>query len=211
MTHTEKVHIYFGLGLCLIGLFALVAIRFPNSRARSVWPVLVFVVGFLLFIPVEAQTRTYQAVGWWETFLSWIPDDVNYWLTNWLAKAREMHVLQHKVAGVFAMMVGVIELGVVRGWAVARWRVAVPWLTILVGLSLGVHGGNSHHLPTVQEQAHHWILGIGFVTAGLVQLLQQRGVLSQPGWRYAWPLVMLLTGADLALFYRLAAAVHGTH
>ena len=210
MTHTEKVHVYFGIGMVLLGVLALLAARDPKSWARTAWPLLGVVLGFLLFIPVEAQTRTYQEVGWWETLLSWIPPSAGAWFADWLDKARQPHVVQHKLGGFLAMTIGAIELGVARRWLTRpAWSRLLPWFSIAIGLSFAIHGGTEHHLPSATEQLHHWIMGAGFVGGGVLLGLHQQGILRAPHWKYAWPLLVVATGLDIALFYRLVAVMTG--
>jgi len=213
MTHTEKVHVLFGLGVALLGLMALHAAWRPASLTRYVWPALSVLIGVLLFVPVEAGTRTYQEVSWLETWHSWVPQNAATWLSDWFTAAAAPHVIQHKVAGVLAMAMGIIAFGRARGRLAGGWERTMPTVMIATGLALGVHGGGVEHLPTLREQAHHWILGAGFGAAGISLWLVQRGTLAAPGWRFAWPAIVALTGLDLVLFYRLAAgaAGHGGH
>lgn len=203
MTHTEKVHVVFGILGAVTGALALWHAFHPTSRARFVWPVLAFLIGFCLFIPVEAQTRTYQEVGWWQTILSVVPDSPRYWLDNWFAKLASRHVVQHKAGGLLIMVVGVVEWQRARGrLATSAWRFALPVLLVLIGLAFGIHGGTAVHLPHRTEQVHHRIFGVGFVLAGMVQALVEMGRL-RGAWRGAWALLVVLVGLDIAFFYRI--------
>lgn len=206
MTHTEKVHVYFGIALALIGLTAILGTARPKSFAQTLWPILAFLLGVLLFIPVEAHTMTYHEVGWFRTLISAVPDDPGNWISNWIEKASTIHAMQHKAGGVFGMVIGAVEFQRNRGrLAGAGWGLVLPLGTMLTGIAFGVHGGSQAHLPMIEEQRHHWIMGAGFVIAGGLVLLHQRRLIRWPGWRYAWPVVMLAVGLELALFYRLPA------
>jgi hypothetical protein len=212
VTHTEKVHVYFGIGVMLMGVLALYAVRRPDGWPRTAWPMVCLILGLLLFVPVEAQTRTYQPVGWWDTFFSWIPAHPETWLEDWLSKAGQFHVIQHKVGGFLAFAIGAIELGVARRWlAHDGWTRLLPWFSIAIGLSFAIHGGTERHLPSAPEQFQHWIMGAGFAVGGIVLALHQSGILRSAGWKYAWPLFVTATGLEISLFYRLAsgAAGHG--
>lgn len=206
MTHTEKVHVIFGLLAAITGALALWHAFRPTSRVRHVWPVLTFLIGFCLFIPVEAQTRTYVEVSWWATILSVVPDSPQYWLDNWFAKLASWHVVQHKVGGLMIMVVGVVEGLRGRGrLSTSGWRFVLPMLLVGIGIAFGVHGGGSEHLPSWSEQVHHHVLGVAFVLAGIIQGLVERGRL-HGAWRGAWALLVLLVGLDISVFYRLDPA-----
>src|SRR5512138_3431354 len=199
MTHTEHVHILFGVGLALAGTLWFVA-QFPaTSRLRYLWPMVLFAVGFFLVISTETQERTYRQVDTWDTFLSVFPDS----LSVWLASVKKFHVIQHKLTGVLAMAAATIEEARAWGKLVSPpWRWALPALTIGAGLAIGIHGGTHQHLPRMVEQAHHWILGSALVAGGSVQLVAA----SHPGgrvWSLVLPALVTLAGLDLALFYRL--------
>jgi len=203
MTHTEKVHVVFGILGAVAGALALVHAFRPASRAQFVWPLIAILIGFCLFIPVEAQTRTYQEVGWWDTILSVVPESPRYWFDNWFAKLASWHVLQHKAAGLMIMVVGVVEFLRARGrLATSGWRFALPVLLVLIGLAFGIHGGTAVHLPHPTEKLHHRIFGVAFVLAGLVQALVEMGRL-RGAWRGAWALLVMLVGLDIAFFYRI--------
>lgn len=203
MTHTEKVHVIFGVLAAVTGGLALWHTVRPRSRAGLVWPILTFLIGFCLFIPVEAQTRTYIEVGWWDTLLSVVPDSPQYWLDNWFTKLTAWHVVQHKVGGLLIMIVGVVEWQRARGRLARSWRrYVLPVLLVLIGIAFGVHGGSAAHLPYHSELIHHRIFGVAFVLAGLTQVLVETGRL-RGAWRATWTLLVLVVGLDIAFFYRL--------
>lgn len=204
MTHTEKAHVVFGGMAAITGALALWHAFRPRSRARFVWPVLAFLIGFGLFIPVEAQTRTYAEIGWWSFLVSIVPDSPQHWLGDWVAKLESRHVVQHKVGSLLIMIVGVVEWQRARErLTTSRWRYVLPVLLVGIGLAFGVHGGSARHLPYRSEQIQHVTLGIAFVFAGVVQGLVESGRLAGP-WRGAWAVLTLLVGLNIALFYRLA-------
>lgn len=204
MTHTERVHVLFGLVGAIIGLLALWSSYHPQSRARFVWPILAFLVGFFLFIPVEAQTRTYQDVGWWETLRSFVPQHPGTWVNDWLTYLPQRHVVQHKVGSLLMMAAGVIE------WSRARSRLGAPgWAWVFPALLLGVavafgmHGATAEHLPNRTEHLHHKVMGAAFAVAAVSLLLVRTGRLHSPFWQGLWAILVLVVGLDIALFYRL--------
>lgn len=210
MTHTEKVHVLFGLGLVLTGVLAFRAERRESLAAATVWPVLAFVIGLLLFIPVEGLALTYTQVGWVEVLRSIVPDSPGTWIRDWLDKSRVTHVTQHKIGGLAAMIAGLVELGLARGWLLAaRWRQVLPAALLTTGLAFGIHGGTMHHLPTRTEQAHHYLLGAGLVTAGVTVTLFRAGLVRHRAWGLVWPVLTVLAGLNLMLFYRLPSGTAG--
>ncbi len=207
MTHTEKAHVLFGLGLMLIGTCALRSIWRPASPARFVWPALAFLIGWLLFVPVETQGRTYQTMSWWDVLWSFIPDTPSRWIPDWIAMAGKRHVWQHKIGASLAMAAGAIEFlrarGRLRGVA---WGFALPALCAGVGIAFGVHGGTATHLSHHVEQVHHHVLGVAFVVAGVSLALVRAGRLRGRWWAGLWAVIVLVVGLDIALWYRLAPA-----
>jgi len=165
-----------------------------------VWPLILVAVGVFLVIPTETQERTYVPVDAWDTFLSVFPNSLSVWLTT----VQKVHVIQHKVSGLCAIVAGGIEESRACGWLTAsRWSWALPLLTIAAGLAIGIHGGTHQHLPRVVERAHHWIMGGAFVLGGIAQAIAIGHRPEHPGLQRVLPALVLLAGFDLALFYRL--------
>jgi hypothetical protein len=200
MTHTEHVHLLFGVGLAMTGLLWLAAQNYPASLLRYLWPPLLFAVGLFLLIPTETQERTYTQVDAWNTFLSVFPNSLSVWLTT----VQQPHVIQHKVTGTCAMLAGAIEASRAFGWlCTPQWRWALPILTIVAGLAIGYHGGTHQHLPRVTEQAHHWILGAALVLGGTVHAVAIGHAPKDLIAQRLLPALILLAGLDLIFFYRL--------
>ncbi|HEU5041492.1 MAG TPA: hypothetical protein VFT84_11750 [Gemmatimonadales bacterium] len=129
-----------------------------------------------------------------------VPNSLDVWLTT----VRKGHVIQHKAAGVSAMLAGGIET--LRGagrLAGPGWRWAMPLLAIAAGLAIGVHGGTHTHLPRIAEQAHHWVLGAALVLGGLAHARATASRPPHPVLQRVLPLLVVAAGLDLALFYRL--------
>lgn len=200
MTHTEYVHILFGIGLAMTGILWLGATAYPSAPFRYAWPPILFLVGLFLVIPTETQERTYTRVGAWDTFLSVFPNS----LAVWLATVQKVHVIQHKTAGLCAMLAAGVEGGRAVGWLTASgWRWAMPVLAILAGLAVGLHGGTHTHLPRFGEQLHHWILGTAMAGGGIVHAFASTANPRRPLAEAVLPFLVLLAGLDLALFYRI--------
>jgi hypothetical protein len=102
------------------------------------------------------------------------------------------------------MLAGGIEGSRACGWFSApEWRWALPLLTIAAGLAIGFHGGTHQHLPRVAEQTHHWILGGALVLGGAVHAVAIGQEPNRSAGQRVLPLLVLIAGLDLALFYRL--------
>ena len=206
MTHTEKVHVLFGVLTAITGGTALWSVYHPRSAARYIWPVLTLLLGFFDLFPLERGTRTYVEVGWWQTFVSAFPGpgDWQTYATVWLEKLKTRHVLQHKLTGLAVMATAGIEWA--RAIAVLKassWRWVLPVGLLAIGCGLGIHGGTHAHLSHGVEVLHHRIYGVCFAVAGSVLALVESGRLA-PRWRSVWPLLVIAAGVDLMLFYRLS-------
>ncbi len=200
MTKTEIQHVYFGVGVTVMAIAALWAWRRPNSVARYIWPGIAVIIGLFLFLPAEDGANHYEPWGWGRTLGDLWPIKVD----RWLPALAHIHIVQHKIAGLFALGIGVVELGRAVGWLKhRRWGRLLPFASIGVGLAIAVHGGSEHHLPNAAEQMHHWIFGAAFVSGGVLLALHQAGRLKADAWRYAWPALVLVAGLDLLLLYRI--------
>ena len=214
MTHTEWVHVLFGIGLVLMALLAIRAEYRPGGMADTAWPSLAILIGLLLFVPVEAHTRTYMVLGWMDVLRTLVPDRPSHWLGDWLVAVRPGFVVQHTIGGAVAMLLGSVELCRARGILTdPRWRYVLPVALLVAAVSFGLHGGTSHHLPFATEQRQHHVMGAGFALGGLSAYLHRAGMLPHRRWALVWPVLALVAGISLVLFYRLppGAAGHPMH
>jgi len=201
MTHSEIVHVYYGLGSVTLGLSAAWAWRHDRGVARYAWPVLLLLAGASLLLPVETGERRYQIVGWWVTLRSVLP----WSFSEWLDYARRFHVIQHKTAGLLILTTGAAELWLLQTAQPPPWvRQVTPLCSVLTGIVLGIHGGTHTHLPAVRETVHHWILAAGLVPGGIVLGLYRAGRLQSAWWKNALAIALVIIGLEWALFYRLS-------
>jgi hypothetical protein len=204
MTHTEKVHVMLGSAAALAGALALWEVYRPNSRARLCWPVLAFLIGLFLFIPVEARSRTYQDLGWWEVLLSAVPEHPTTWIRDWFYYLPQRHVIQHKIGALCIMAIGLIEFRRAQGGLPGRAAgLALPALLLGTGIAFGVHGGTAAHLSHSVEQIHHQVLGVAFAAAAATLSLSRTGRLRAHFWKGLWAALVLAVGLDIAVLYRL--------
>jgi hypothetical protein len=203
MTHTEKVHVIFGMLLVVIGCLALWDLFRPGSRSGIVWPILTFLIGFCLFIPVESQSRTYQVVGWSDTLLSPVPEHPTTWLRDWFHYLPQAHVIQHKIGAFCLMAAGMVETLRFRGRLLAG-NLIFPFLLLAVALSFGIHGGTAAHLSHPTEHRTHQVLGLAFgigaVTLALARIRRIRGWF----WEGFWAALVIVVGVILVASYRLS-------
>lgn len=211
MTHTEKVHIVFGVLAAVTGGLALWHLVRPRSSAGWVWPILAFLIGFCLFIPVESQSRAYQEVRWGDALLSAVPEHPATWLRDWFHYLPQRHVIQHKIGALFIMAVGVIELLRARGrLAGPAWGLMLPSLLLAVAISFGVHGGTAVHLSHRTEQVNHQFMGVAFAVGAVTLTLARTGRLHGLFWEGIWAALVLAVGVTLAVSYRLTPLERGT-
>jgi len=207
VTHTEKVHVVFGILAAVTGGLALWHAFRPRSRAGLVWPILAFLIGFFLFIPVEAQSRTYLEVGWRDALLSAVPEHPATWMRDWFHYLPQRHVIQHKIGAVFIMAIGVIEFGRAQGRLAGDvWGLMLPSLLLGIAISFGAHGGTAAHLSHRIEQVHHQVLGLAFAGSAVTLAVARTG--RRHGWLWdgIWAAIVLAIGVALAISYRLTPA-----
>jgi hypothetical protein len=211
MTYTEEIHTFYAVLVALAGAFALWDSVRPSGVAALLWPWFVFLTGFFLFIPVEAHSRTYEAVGWWEALRSVVPEHPATWVRDWLHFMPYRHAIQHKVAAVCMMALGVIEFARGRGRLPGlAWAMVTPVMTLGVAVSLGLHGGSGGHLLYQSEQSNHHVLGLGLVAGAVSMALVRTGRLAPRPWASLWPALVLSMGLFLGFSYRLTPADMGT-
>jgi hypothetical protein len=210
MTHTEKVHVILGSVSAVAGALALWGVYRPANRARFLWPVLAFRIGFFLFIPVEAQSRTYQELGWWDVLRSAVPEHPATWLRDWFHYLPQHHVIQHKIGALCVMAIGAIELRRVQSGLPGRaWGLALPALLLGTAIAFGLHGGTAAHLTHRVEQVHHHVLGVALAAAGITLALFRTGRLRARFWEGLWAALVLAVGLDIAVFYRIRPSAWG--
>src|SRR5260370_2842576 len=112
----------------------------PDSAARLIWPSLCFMIGLFVFVPVDVGTGQYRPAGAWETFVSVVPDSAAYWVQRWVRPLGQLHVVQHKLSGLLAMVLGVIEYGRASGRLTRPvLRQVLPGVSIAARLALSIH------------------------------------------------------------------------
>jgi hypothetical protein len=204
MSYTEWVHVYFGILVALVGGLALLAVIRPAGPARFAWPVVLILTGLVLFIPVEAQSRTYEVADWWDALRSVLPSSGRAYLGEWFGHLNHLHAIQHKAAAVFMMVAGVVEYRRARGQPASfGWGWLFPLLILGVALSFGLHGGSMGHGIQPSERWEHRLMGVVLAAAAVALALVRMGRLQGKGFEGLWAALVLALGLHLTLFYRL--------
>ena len=107
----------------------------------------------------------------------------------------DWEIVQHKLYAVLILALGSIELlrrvgRVAQAW----WRIPLPAVAILGGLTLFLHSHGAH--PAAHKIAiHHTLMGIMAITAGSCKLVSELPDRSR--WGLAWACLILLIGVQL--------------
>jgi hypothetical protein len=113
----------------------------------------------------------------------------------------DWEMIQHKLFGIMSLTIGVIE-GLRRlGWLQRiGWRLPLPGLAILGGLSLFLHSHGAH--PAAHKIAlHHAVMGAMAVTAGTSKLASIWNRTSGPErWELVWGALVVLIGLQLLIY-----------
>ncbi len=107
----------------------------------------------------------------------------------------DWEIVQHKLYAVLILALGSIELlrrmgRVGQAW----WRIPLPAVAILGGLTLFLHSHGAH--PAAQKIAiHHTLMGIMAITAGASKLVSE--FTDRSRWGLIWACLILLIGVQL--------------
>lgn len=176
---------------------------------------------FLLLIGL-GEVR--QALGW--RFLAWtrallpgaliiagvlllIWSDHDAWPVGSMTVAQtfgghDPEVLQHKVYGILALVVGTVEWSRRVGWSKhALWAAPLPLFAIVGGLMLFGHSHGDH--PAAQKIAlHHVMMGTMAITAGSSKLIsgwRSRHLLAERSyWDLLWASLVVAIGLQLLIY-----------
>ncbi|MBA5869768.1 MAG: hypothetical protein GDA68_07185 [Nitrospira sp. CR2.1] len=176
---------------------------------------------FLLLIGLGEMR---QALGW--RFLAWtrallpgaliiagvlllIWSDHDAWPVGSMTVAQtfgggDPEVLQHKVYGILALAVGIVEWSRRVGWSKhALWAAPLPLFAIVGGLMLFGHSHGDH--PAAQKIAlHHVMMGTMAITAGSSKLIsgwRSRHLLAERSyWDLLWASLVVAIGLQLLIY-----------
>jgi len=112
----------------------------------------------------------------------------------------DWEIIQHKLFGAVALAVGASETLRRRGWLKhPAWRVPLPAMAIVGGLSLFLHSHGVH--PAAHKIAlHHAVMGAIAVTAGSSKLASNHRLTGVGCWELVWSALVILIGIQLLIY-----------
>ena len=192
--YSEFNHHLAGFFVVLIGLAELMPVLAPRNHKntwarRGKWIEVLLPIAMLL-------TGSFLLI--WSDHEGWPVGQRSFTQTYF---GDDWEMIQHKFFGIMLLTVGVVETLRRRGWLQrVMWRLPLPGLAIIGGLSLFLHSHGAH--PAAHKIAlHHAAMGAMAVTAGTskVASIWQRAAVQQR-WELLWGVLVLLIGIQL-LFY----------
>ncbi|MDF2460429.1 MAG: conserved rane protein of unknown function [Nitrospira sp.] len=189
IAYSEENHHIAGLLVILMGFAELThAMRLAAlSWARLLLPSALLCTGVFLLIWSDHEAWPIGSLTFGQSFFGDDPE-----------------IIQHKMYGVLALVVGSVELLRRLGRAGHKvWASPLPLMAIVGGLMLFGHSHGFH--PSAQRIAtHHAIMGTMALTAGSSKLFStwlhpRRGEVSVR-WDWIWAFLILLIGAQLLIY-----------
>lgn len=189
IAYSERNHHIAGWSVVLMGLAELThAMRLPSiAWPRLFLPAAMLFSGFFVMIWSDHEAWPIGSLSVTETFLG-----------------RDAEIVQHKIYGLLALVVGSIELFRRIGrLGHLAWVTPLPLLAIVGGVMLFVHSHGIH--PSAHKIAmHHAVMGTMAVTAGSSKFLS--GWLStesrEPSfrWELLWAWLIFFIGLQLLIY-----------
>ena len=189
IAYSEFNHHMAGIFLLLIGM--------SEVRQALGWPALVWTK----FLLPGALTVGGVFLLIWSDHDSWPIGSMTFAQTFF---GSDEEVLQHKIYGVLACAVGVVEFLRRTGWfAHAVWTVPLPVFAIVGGLMLFSHSHGDH--PAASKIAlHHVIMGMMAITAGSSKLVsgwRTRTLIAERSyWELLWASLVVVIGLQLLIY-----------
>ena len=189
IAYSEFNHHMAGIFLLLIGM--------SEVRQALGWPALVWTK----FLLPGALTVGGVFLLIWSDHDSWPIGSMTFAQTFF---GSDEEVLQHKIYGVLACAVGVVEFLRRTGWfAHAVWTVPLPLFAIVGGLMLFSHSHGDH--PAAGKIAlHHVIMGMMAITAGSSKLVSgwrtRTFIAERSYWELLWATLVVVIGLQLLIY-----------
>ena len=189
IAYSERNHHITGFLVVMMGLAELThVLHLPSLRwARLLLPSALSFAGLFLLIWSDHEAWPIGSLGFAETFMG-----------------ADHEILQHKVYGILALIVGSVELFRRLGRIGHKaWASPLPLMAIVGGVMLFGHSHGFH--PSAEKIAmHHAIMGTMAVTAGSSKLLSTWVTPAErsgsTNWEWVWVSLILLIGAQLLLY-----------
>jgi len=189
IAYSERNHHIAGWMVILMGLAEVVHVmRLPALRwAWLLLPLAMLFTGIFLTVWSDHKAWPIGELGFAETFFG-----------------EDHEIVQHKFYGLFALVVGSVELFRRLGCAGhMAWAAPLPLMAITVGIMLFSHSHGVH--PSAHKIAmHHTAMGMMAVTAGSSKLFAGwQSPATRTGsskWEWLWACLLLLIGAQLLIY-----------
>lgn len=197
IAYSELNHALAGLGVILMGLTELRTALGWTAWAWSQWLLPVALVASGIFLLIWSDHEA------WPIGSLTLPETLS---------GHDPEMLQHKIFGILALGVGVVEwfrrVGKLGPWF---WSTLLPGFALIGGSMLFLHM-HGPHPAAHQIQSHHHVMGSLALVGGLawfsgewipssVQLMpSRRDKKSRPLLKIIWSLSVIIIGAQL-LFY----------
>jgi hypothetical protein len=194
--YSEFNHHLAGLFVVVIGLAELIpALGLVGSRMKERGRRALRWIGFLL---PAALLLTGLFLIIWSDHEGW-PIGSRTLVQTYFGDDWEM--IQHKLFGITLLAVGMVENFRRSGWLQhPGWRLPLPGLAIVGGVSLFLHSHGAH--PAAHQIAmHHAVMGAMAVTAGtskIASIWQRTSKLGR--WEMLWGTLVLLIGLQLLIY-----------
>ena len=187
IAYSERNHHIAGFLVLMMGLAEFIRVlRLPSQKwAGLLLPSALISTALFLLVWSDHEAWPIGSLGFEETFLG-----------------GDYEILQHKLYGLLAFMVGSVELLRRLGRIGHKaWASPLPLMAVVGGLMLFGHSHGFH--PSAQKIAmHHAIMGTMAITAGSSKLVSTwvPHTSDSRNWEWVWASLILLIGAQL-LFY----------
>jgi len=194
IAYSEFNHALAGLGVILIGLTELRAAMGWRVLIWSQWLLPASLIGSGVFLLI------------WSDHEAW---PIGSWTLVETLSGKDPEMLQHKIFGILALCVGVVE-AFLRTEKIQHvfWRALLPGFALVGGLMLFNHMHGPH--PAGQQiQVHHNVMGTLALAGGMAWfagewLFIPKGSqdCSQPGGilKIIWALFVIIIGVQLVLY-----------
>lgn len=195
IAYSEFNHMLAGVGVILVGMIELRTAMGWMAFAWLRWLLPVALVGSGIFLLI------------WSDHLAW---PIGSWTLVETLSGKDPEMLQHKIFGVLALMVGTVEwfrrAGILGHWC---WSALLPGFALIGGMMLFIHMHGPHPAGH-QIQNHHNVMGTLALSGGLAWFAgewlsrPQASIGDSSRWAFIlkciWAFLVILIGIQL-MFY----------
>ena len=195
IAYSEFNHALAGLGVILVGLAELRTAMGWQALVWLRWVLPASLIGSGVFLLI------------WSDHEAW---PIGSWTLAETLSGKDPEMLQHKIFGVLALGVGLVE-AFLRAQKIQHvfWRALLPGFALVGGLMLFIHMHGPHPAGH-QIQVHHQVMGTLALAGGLAwfagewlfQPPASRSAAAQPKsfLKIIWALLVVIIGVQLVLY-----------